>query len=168
MTFEKLIRLGGTAAISSGIADIIGIFILFIALYVSAIPGIASGVFLMAGNVLLAFALMGIYGCQFEKTGYLGLTGFVFALSGLLLGMARFFSPLGWGLYLIGILMLVVANYESKIIPSTGLWLWFAGVAISLGMGIAGMKILSYLGTLISGAARTWIGMSLRRKIEKT
>ena len=39
MTFEKLIRLGGAAAISSGIADIIGIFILFIALYVSGIPG---------------------------------------------------------------------------------------------------------------------------------
>ena len=89
MTFKKLIRLCGTAAISSGIADIIGIFIIFIASYVPGIPGIASTVFLMAGNVLLAFALIGIYGCQFEKTGNLGLTGFVIALSGLLLGMAH-------------------------------------------------------------------------------
>ena len=165
MTFKKLIHLGGMAAIISGIADIIGIFIIFVALYASAIPTIAYAVFLMAGNVVLAFALMGIYGCQLEKTGYLGLTGFVFALSGLLLGMARFFTPLGWVLLLIGILMLVVANYESKIIPSAGLWLWFAGIAISVGMGIAGMKIPSYLGTLISGTARIWIGTSLRKNI---
>lgn len=50
MTFEKLIRLGGTAAISSGIADIVGIFILFMVLSVPVIPGLVPRIFLTAGE----------------------------------------------------------------------------------------------------------------------
>jgi phosphoglycerol transferase MdoB-like AlkP superfamily enzyme len=163
MSSKKLLGLSGTAGIASAACGFAGALTATAATLFPVIPALSYAILFMAANVLLIFLLMGIYGCQIEESGRTGLVGFVLAVIGLLLALARFFSPLGWLLFLIGVYMLSLANTQAGKVRPWAMWLWTVAILISIGLPYAGIWPLTLvLCPLLNACAKFQIGRDLR------
>jgi uncharacterized protein (DUF697 family) len=163
MPVKKLLRLSGTAGIISAVLDLAGALLAIAVVIVPAIPLLSHAVLSTAANVLLVFLLMGIYGCQIEESGTQGLAGFAISVIGLLLGLARFFSPLGWLLFLVGVCTLSLANTRTARLPRGAMWFWAVATLLSIGLPYTGVWLLSaVLCRLLTMYAKLQIGRSLR------
>lgn len=163
MPAKKLLGLSGTAGLLSATFDLVGALAAFAVMIVPAIPQLSYTLFFTAANVLLVFLLMGIYGCQTEESGTPGLAGFVISVIGLLLGLARFFPPLGWLLYLIGVCTLSLANMRTARLPRGAMWFWAVAILLSIGLPYTGIWLLSaVLCPLLTMYAKFRIGTRLR------
>jgi hypothetical protein len=150
----------------SGAFDLIAALVIVVGISVPGVPEAAVGGSLLAANVLVVFALMGIYACQVEGVGALGLWGFVLAVGGLLLALANFFAPSGSLLALLGLFLLAIANQRAGKLPGGGMWLWLAGALASNVAGLLRIFILISLGLALTGVGRLWVGYTLRRKYQ--
>jgi hypothetical protein len=163
MSFKKLLGLSGTAAVASAAFDVAGALAAAAAALFPVIPALSYAILFMAANVLLAFLLMGVYGCQIEESGRTGLVGFVLSVVGLMLALARFFSPLGWLLFLIGVYVLSLANTRAGKVRPWAMWLWTVAILVSIGLPYAGIWPLTLvLCPLLTALAKFQIGRDLR------
>ena len=166
MSKQQLFRLSGWAGMISGVFDLLAALVIVVGVFVQGVPEAAVGAPLLVANVLIVFALMGVYACQAEQVGALGLTGFVLATGGLLLSLANFFPPSGSLLLLIGLLLLAIAGQRAGELAGGGLWLWLAGSLASTTAGLLRLFILLALGVIIAGLGRVWLGYTLRQKYQ--
>ena len=162
MSKERLLRSSGLAAIASGVVLILLAFTLVAA---RLVPGIPDPVFVglrLGSNILVVFALLGLYFALSPWTGRLGQVGIVLAVVGLLLFMASFYAAVGWLLFLLGLLLSAAASTRAGLRTSPGLWLWLVGSGFAFAMAFLGWPILVALGVLISGCGQVWLGCSAR------
>jgi hypothetical protein len=157
-----LLRSSGLAAIASGV-----VLILLALTLVAArlVPGIPDPVFValrLGANILVVFALVGLYFALSPWTGRLGQVGIVLAVVGRLLLVANFYPVAGWLLFLVGLLLFAVASTRAGLRTSPGLWLWLIGSSFAFVTAFLGWPILVALGVLISGCGQVWLGCSAR------
>ena len=162
MSRERLLRSSGLAAIASGVV------LLLLALTLVAdrlVPGVPDPVLVtlrLGANILVVFALMGLYFALSPWAGRLGQVGIVLAVVGLLLLMANFYPVVGWLLFLLGLLLFAVASTRAGLRTSPGLWLWLIGSGFTFITLFLGWPVLVALGVLISGCGQIWLGCSAR------
>lgn len=162
MSRERLLRSSGLAAIASGVVLILLALTLVVA---RLVPGIPDPVFMalrLGANILVVFALMGLYFALSPWTGRLGQVGIVLAVIGLLLFMANFYAAVGWLLFLLGLLLFAAASTRAGLRTGPGLWLWLVGSGLAFIMTFVGWPILVALGVLISGCGQVWLGCAAR------
>jgi hypothetical protein len=165
MSYITLIRLGGLAAILAGILRGINSFL------PSDLPNDPLEILYLLTDLLILFGIMGIYGFQYQESGWWGLCGFVLAISGtgMIIGPdGAIFGinlyPVGAMMLAVGLTLLAVGSWIAKKLPawipicwvlstilgfmgyfSPGLKLLFvfSGVIFGIGFASAGMKICS-------------------------
>jgi len=162
MSRERLLRSSGLAAIASGVV----LFLLALTLVAARlVPGIPDPVLVtlrLGANILVVFALMGLYFALSPWTGRLGQVGIVLAVVGLLLFLANFYPVVGWLLFLLGLLLFAVASTRAGLRTGPGLWLWLIGSGFTFITAFLGWPVLMALGVLISGCGQVWLGCSAR------
>jgi len=129
MSLERAIRSGGSAGVASGCLSIAAALALVISMFLPVIPEFVFVTLLLCADVLIVFTLMAVYAFGIERAGPLSNNGVVLSIVGLLLGLARFFSPLGSVLFVAGLMFLAMANTRRRKLPVGATWLWFAGAA---------------------------------------
>ncbi len=163
MTTEKLIRWTGLSSMISGA-------IIFLAALTAAIAPNAVGTIVLIAGVFLLFALMGLYLCQIEETGILGLIGFVVAIAGAYISVGRFLPPSGTVIFWVGIILLAVATMRARVLPYWAtwlLWLWAVAGLVSIVALVANSIVLLAIGLVLSSIARAGVGITLWFKEEK-
>jgi len=114
---------------------------------------------LLVADLLIFLALIGLYGVQAEETGTPGLVGFILAEIGL--AVTPVLAPMGWLLFLAGLLVLAAARSRAGALPAGAMWLWFAGALLSVSAGVLGLGLLLAVGLLVSASGRAWLGRAL-------
>lgn len=162
MSTEKVLRSSGVIAIASGVV-LIALALAQIAVRASAeIPDVVLIALRMSANILMVFALIGIYYALSPWSGRLGKAGIVLAVIGLLLIIAGFFTVAGWSLLLLGLLVCAIACTRTGLSTGAGLWLWLTGTSFSFVMAMMGLPVLTALGVIVSGSGRIWLGCAAR------
>jgi hypothetical protein len=134
---KDLFKMSGAASVLAGLFTILGSLI-------AASGGNESLTWIFGlGNIFTLFALIGIYGVQAEKSGWLGLVGFILASAGnmflvggdgqTLAGMN--FVVLGSSVSSLGLIVLAAATLRSKVFPKYVPLLWILAPLV----GIPGM-----------------------------
>ena len=164
MTWERLFYKGGNALVIGAVLEVIGIGLYILTLIVPLIPGIVFASLLSVADVLTFFGIFAWYGSQMVETGTLGFNGFVVVVTGLLLGISKFFTPYIWLLYLVGLAMLAKANSRANRYPTNNAWFWLVGSTITLSGSVVGILALIGLGTAISCFGRYQLGKSIMAK----
>jgi len=165
MSVNRLFRWSGGAAVASGVFALLCAGTLIAASVVPAMPGIAAVALLMLTDVLKLFALMGLYGGRVRESGWLGLAGFILAVTGQLFGAAEFFPPSGWAMFALGLAMIAAAAGRGGALPQWGvgcLWVWLVGIVVSLAGGILDLTLVLAAGLAIQGCARIGLGIAMR------
>ena len=165
MPASTLIRLGGFSAIVAGLLRAGSSFIP----YLTTEQGIFLEVLYLITDVLILFALLGVYGYQHEKAGVWGFMGFLLALIGTAIIVGPDGSIGNMEMYVVGALMISIgvlllgigtwrADQLSRGVPilwilstvvgiggflmsGSGWTLVIAGVAFGLGFLLAGVNI---------------------------
>jgi len=159
---DTITRIGGISAIICGVCNILGGSLVILAFSVPGIPSLAWSVFFTFSMVLTVFPLIAISYRLFYGGGSLVVAAYILSLFGLVLGLAGFFSPSGWVIYLFGFLLLAIANMENRQVNRGAMWLWFFCILISFGTSFLNIPVLSSgLSPLISAVPIIWIGLSL-------
>ncbi len=157
---ERLLRKGGSALIAGALLDLTGI-VLYLAVGQLSPVLLTVASLLMIANICTAFGIIALYASQWEETGSLGLNAFSLLMIGLLLGVAKFYTPYTWIFYLIGLALMAVASKRAGHYSSALLWLWMLGGMTSLGGSISGIQGLLGLGTALSCFCRFSLGRSM-------
>ena len=125
MTARLLERLSGVSAILAGLLRIISSFVV--------LDPMATEAVYLATDLLILFGLVGIYLSRATQMGWLGLIGFVLALSGsaMIVGPDGYFFAvsgyqLGAGLLTLGLTLIAAAALASKSYPVWIPLLWIA------------------------------------------
>jgi hypothetical protein len=140
MTWERLFYKGGKALAIGAVFEIIGIGLYFLTLMVPRIPEQVFASLLIVADVITVFGIFAWYGSKMVETGTLGFYGFAVAITGLLLGISKFFIPYIWLLYLVGVAMLATANNRAHHYPTSNVWFWLVGSAITLIGSVVGIN----------------------------
>jgi hypothetical protein len=151
----------------------------------NGLPTPLETMMLLMASILIIVALPGMYACQSEAAGWLGLVGHVLLEAGMLPVVVYAAAPLFYPeikgppspntgaillgtAWLLGLVLTAVATLRAGVYPRwPGILLLAAGVGFifvfSIGEGLLG--IATQLGTAISGmlfvSAFTWIGLSI-------
>lgn len=135
MSTSTLLRWCGMAGVVAGAATLV--MSVLEALVVEA-PNATVWGFVLVGTAT-QFALIGIYAAQLRESGWVGLVGFVLALS----GNAFFIGPegpvggvdsglIGGPIYALGLLLLAVATWRTGKFPRWVAALWIAAIVFGL------------------------------------
>ena len=140
-----IFTLSGIASILAGVLTILGSLIAFTG-------GNESLIWIFGlGNIFTLFALIGIYGVQVEKSGWIGLVGFILASTGnmLLVGgegqtLAGInFIMLGSSISSLGLILLAAGTFRSKAFPRLVPVLWILAPLVGIpGMAAGGLASL--------------------------
>ena len=159
---DNITRIGGISAIICGVCNILGGLMVIFAFFIPVIPSLAWGALFTFSMVLIVFPLIAISYRLFDGGSSLAKAAYVVTLTGLLLGLSGFFSPLGWVIYIFGFLLLAAANMQNRQVSMGAMWLWFFCIVISIGTSFLNIPLLSRgIFPVISAAPIIWIGMSL-------
>jgi hypothetical protein len=159
MLTDKFFRMGAMAALASSGFSILAAPVAIAGRLVPILPDPVLVVLLLIADLFIFFALIGLYAVQAEESGTTGLVGFILAEMGL--AVTPFLAPVGWLLFLVGLLALAAASSRAGVLPAGAMWLWFAGALVAVSAGLAGMGFLLALGLLISAGGRAWLGLAL-------
>jgi len=158
----SITKIGGIASIMSGLCSILGGTLVITAFFIPAIPSLTWGIVFTFRNVLIVFPIIAISYKLSDNGGCLVKAAYISSLSGLLLGLAGFFSPSGWVIYMLGILLLAIANMKNRYVSRTALWLWFFFIIVSMGITYLNIPLIgSGVFPLISGIPIIWVGLNL-------
>lgn len=159
---DTITRIGGISAVTCGVCNILGGSLVILTIAIPGIPSLAWSVFFTFSLVLTVFPLIAISYRLFYGGGSLVIAAYILSLFGLILGLAGFFSPSGWIIYIFGFLLLAIANMENRQVNSVAMWLWFFCILFSFGTSFLSISVLSSgLAPLISAVPIIWIGFSL-------
>jgi hypothetical protein len=147
---------------ASGVVLLLLALTLVVARLVTGIPDPVILALRLGANILVVFALLGLYFALSPWTGRLGQVGIVFAVVGLLVFMASFYPTVGWLLFLLGLLLFAMASTRAGLRTGPSLWLWLVGSGLAFITTIMGWPVLTALGVLISGCGQIWLGCSAR------
>ena len=157
---NTLQRMGGNASIIGGGLAILAGLTMMVGRFIGEVN--VGLVFLLLGSALCnIFALVGLFSILEDDKGT-AKVGFVLGIIGLGLDLANFFDPTGDGVFLIGLLLMALANLKAKKLPAWGFWLWLGGVLVALGLVILGWMLLAGLALIVSGAGRIWLGRVMK------
>jgi hypothetical protein len=159
MLTDKFFRMGAMAALASSGFSILAAPVAIAGRLVPILPDPVLVVLLLIADLFIFFALIGLYAVQAEESGTTGLVGFILAEMGL--AVTPFLAPVGWLLFLVGLLALAAASSRAGVLAAGAMWLWFAGALVAVSAGLAGMGFLLALGLLISAGGRAWLGLAL-------
>ena len=118
MSIKRIFRLSGLAAMASGVSALLAAFMVLAGVFVPVMPELPLVVLLVITDLLTIFALFGLYSCQYQESGALGLFGVLFAMGGILLSFIA--PPVGRLIFLVGMLLMALANARSKGMPTAG------------------------------------------------
>jgi hypothetical protein len=168
MTVSNLIRGGGLAAALAGALFVIADLITLIIFAVGQGPVVQGGLLvrgtLSAGAVvLLLLGLVGLYAYRSEATGILGLTGFLVAFAGIVLGQSFAWAGLlgNLGFLLFGLAIVQVRAYPrvASILLIVGAVIGGVISIISLSGGPNNLVAYGRLGAdVILSVAIGWLG----------
>ena len=159
MSTKDLFRLSALAAIlSSGLAFLTALVSMFAVLIPGILDLVVTGLVWIT-DLFIFFALVGFYGVQTRETGGLGLAGLTLAV--LAIPATVLVPPLGFPVFLMGILLFAIANMRARVLPAGGMWLWFAGAMVAVPAAFLGLRILFALGLVVIGCGRAWLGIAL-------
>lgn len=162
---KDLFRLSALAAIlSSGLSCLTALVSMFAVFIPGFLDLVVTGLILVT-DLFIFCALVGFYGVQTKETGGLGLAGFTMAV--LALPVTVLLAPLGFPLFLMGILLFAIANMRAGVLPAGGMWLWFTGAMVAIPAGFLNLRILFALGLVVIGCGRVWLGAVLWSLTEK-
>ena len=162
MSREKLLRSSGLAAIASGVVLLLLALVLVTARLVPGVPDLVFFTLRLGADILIVFALMGLYFALSAWTGKLGQAGIVLAVVGRLLIIASFYAVIGWMLFLLGLLLFAVASTRAGLRTGPSLWLWLIGSGFAFLMTFVGWPILVAMGVFGSGCGQIWLGCAAR------
>ena len=162
MSRERLLRSSGLVAIAGGAVLILLALMHVAARLVVGIPDPVLVALRLGANILVVFALLGLYFALSAWTGKLGQAGIVLAVVGRLLIIANFYAVVGWLVFLLGLLLFAVASTRAGLRTGPGLWLWLLGSGFAFITVNMGWPILMALGVFISGCGQIWLGCSAR------
>jgi hypothetical protein len=140
---KDLFKLSGAASVLAGLLTILGSLIA-----VSGGNESLTWIFGL-GNIFTLFALIGIYGVQAVKSGWLGLVGFILASAGnmLLVGgeqqtlAGMDFVVLGSSVSSLGLIILATAMLRSNVFPKFVAMLWILAPLVGIpGMMAGGLE----------------------------
>lgn len=161
MTRERVFRAGGQALAIGAVLELTGSALSLLNMTVPAIPGVVLALLLEAADVATALGIIAWYGSQMVETGKLGFNGLVVALTGLLFGIAGFFTPYVWLLYLVGLAMLAAATRRARRYPTGIIWIWLVGSFVALGGSVVGILALQVFGIALSCLCRFQFGRAI-------
>ncbi len=180
MKTQTLIRWGGLVTIAAAILLVIGAL--------GSLNGrtVVGQWFSIAGFVVLVFALMALYAAQAERSGVLGLVGFVLTVLGATLipifqfsALARvagvdperkvvqFFNSTPLGLigplgFALGLIVLGIATFRAGVLPRWAGLLLSVGAVLSFLGGDSGIFLIAGLvGVLAVSLGLAWMGWAL-------
>lgn len=159
MQANTLFRLSGFSTLVSSALALLAAVVSLVGLIVPILPELVVFSLMVAGDLFIIFGLIGLYAVQYQEIGPLGLVGFVLTLFGAVFGYIL--APVGWALYLIGLLLFAAAATRAKVLPFWAMWLWFAGAFLATAGGVLGLTILFTLGMIFSASGRAWLGVAL-------
>ena len=156
MNLNIFIRICSILTVLSGLIDFAAAATAIGGLFVPIVPDLVVTSLIMINLLFVVLALIGLYSVQYPAAGALGLAGVSIAMVAALITI---FVPLyGWGLYLNGLLLFAIASARTGLLPANAIWFWFLGAFIAVAAGILDFTLLFYLGILIAGSSRIWLG----------
>jgi hypothetical protein len=155
---RRMIRFGSLSAVVSGFLLIILTLMLVVDMFLPAIPGVLFTALALSADILLVFALIGLYVGAGEELGKLSSVGFVLMIAGTMIELARFFSPVGNILFLLGLVSFSLAVYRAQKAYRWAFWLWVAGLVVFMVAGVFNLHRILSLGVLLAGVSRIWWG----------
>jgi hypothetical protein len=159
MSADKLYHMSAVAAVASSGFSILAVPVAIAGRLVPVLPDLVFMALLLVTDLLIFFALIGLYGVQAQEIGTPGLVGFILAEVGL--AVTPFLAPAGWLLFLVGLLVLAAVSSQAGVLPAAAMRLWFAGALVAVSAGLLGMGFLLAVGLLISAGGRAWLGRAL-------
>jgi len=159
MQANTLFRLSGVSTLISSALALLAAVVSLVSLIVPILPEIVVFTLMVGGDLFILFGLLGVYAVQYQEAGSLGLVGFILTLVGTVFGYVL--APVGWGVYLLGLLLLAAATTRTKALPHWAMWLWFAGAFLATAGAVLGLSVLFTLGLIFSAGGRAWLGVAL-------
>ena len=181
MKTQNLIRWGGLVTIVAAILLVIG--------GMSSLNGrtVVGQWFTIAGFVVLVFAMMALYGAQVERSGVLGVVGFVLTVLGATLipifqfavlarvsgvdpdsAVVQFFNATPLGLigpisFILGLIVFSIATFRARVLPRwAGVLLGVGAVVFLSGGAESGLfLILGSVGLVAIALGLAWMGWAL-------
>jgi hypothetical protein len=118
MSGEKLIRLGGLAAIVAGVLRGVASFV------PATLPELPLELLYFSIDILIMFGILGLYGFQHEEVGLWGFAGFVLSMVGIgiIIGPDGTISgisvyPVGSLIFAAGLVLLGVGSWKADRLP---------------------------------------------------
>ena len=153
MSTSTLIRLGGLSAILAGLLRAGSSFIS----YLTVEQDVLLEMLYLIIDVLILIGLLGVYGYQHEKAGYLGFIGFLLSL----IGTAIIVGPdgrigsldmytLGATMISIGLLLLAIGTWKADQLSRWVPILWIVSTIVGIGGFLMGGLVLTFV---IAGVA---------------
>jgi hypothetical protein len=159
MTTNSLVRLTGLSAIASSILSYLVSVAAVASIIVPILPALVIPALMLVTDGFILLALIGFYAVQYREVGGIGLTGFILGVLGILVAVVL--PPVGWLLFLTGLLLFAIASTKVGILPVGAVWLWFGGAVAAFLAGLVGFTLLFALGLSIAACGRAWLGMDL-------
>ncbi len=182
MSYEKIIRLSGLAALVGGGAALFFNLIVPLQLFPASLEPPRQ----LITQTLIIFAFMGIYAAQSRKAGVLGLIGFVITQISLILNVCMrylytFVAPVllsqypeaitavgqtgAWNsivmatlwLFVLGYVLFGAATIRARVLPKAAAWMLIVGAVLSYLL----MMLPINIGGILANAALVWIGWTL-------
>lgn len=151
MSSERLIRLGGLAAMLAGVLRVGASFIPYTK------SGVALELLYLTIDVLLLLGLLGLYTYQHEQVGLVGFLGFLSALIGTAIIVGPDGEIGGVNMYVVGSLLisvglslLAIGTWRAQRLPRAVPVLWLLSMVVGIGGFLAGGLTLTFL---IAGVA---------------
>ena len=154
MSTANLIRWSGMASLLAGVLQILGAFLHPTGEDLAAINTsnwVPAHLALWVSAILILLGLVGLYTRQAEKTGWLGLAGFVLAFIGIAVG--------GGLLAIVSIIIPLIASESPTLITQAMTPPAFLLPVVALGFGLG--FILFGVATMRSGVLPRWAGLLL-------
>jgi len=180
MKTQTLIRWGGLITIAAAVLLVVG--------GLASLNGrtVVGQWFSIAGFVVLVFATMALYAAQAERSGVLGLVGFILIILGATLipifqfavlarvaevdpdrKVVQFFNATPLGLigpigFVLGLIAFGIATFRTRVFPRWAGLLLSVGAVLGLVGGESGiMAIIGVVGVLAISLGLAWMGWAL-------
>jgi len=157
---NRLIRLSGTAAITSGITLILLGLSFITQVFIGDVALTASFVLAILSQFFQVLAIFGFFTIQPRPYDKLAVTGFILMIAGITLNIIPLSDRI---LFLLGLLLFAVANQRAKALPKWGFWIWVIGAALALVFSMIGFNFFFGFSILIISAALIWLGTNIRK-----
>jgi hypothetical protein len=154
MSTANLIRWSGLASLLAGVLHILGAFLHPVGEDAAAISSpnwVPAHLVLWVSGILILLGLVGLYTRQGEKTGWLGLVGFVLAFIGIAVG--------GGLLSIVSIIIPLIATEAPALVDQAMTPPAFVLPVVAVGFGLG--FILFGVATMRAGVLPRWAGLLL-------